>query len=45
MDVKYTEKGQKGKICADCQFFENTGGGMGKCFGHEVLAGRQLQYV
>jgi hypothetical protein len=38
MDVKYTPKGPKGKTCADCQFFENTEDGMGKCFGHEVLA-------
>jgi hypothetical protein len=38
MDVKYTEKGAKGKTCADCQFFEATGDGMGKCFGHEVIA-------
>jgi len=38
MDVKYVEKGPKGKACKDCQFFEDTGGGMGKCFGHEVLA-------
>ncbi len=38
MDVKYVTKGPKGKTCADCQVFESTGGGMGKCFGHEVLA-------
>jgi hypothetical protein len=38
MDVKYIEKAPKGKTCKDCQFFEATEGGMGKCFGHEVLA-------
>ena len=38
MDVKYTAKGPKGKTCADCKFFESSGDGMGKCFGHEVLA-------
>ena len=38
MDVKYVEKALKGKACKDCQHFEETGGGMGKCFGHEVLA-------
>jgi hypothetical protein len=38
MDIKYTEKGPKGKTCTECQFFEATDGGMGKCFGHEVLA-------
>ena len=38
MDVKYMVKGPKGKTCADCKVFENTGDGMGKCFGHEVLA-------
>jgi hypothetical protein len=38
VDVKYVEKALKGKACKDCKFFENTGGGMGKCFGHEVLA-------
>ncbi len=38
MDVKYVTKGPKGKTCADCGFFEKTDGGMGKCFGHEVLA-------
>jgi hypothetical protein len=38
MDVKYVVKGPKGKTCVDCQFFESTGDGMGKCFGHEVLA-------
>ena len=38
MDVKYTVKGEKGKTCADCKFYESTGGSTGKCFGHEVLA-------
>jgi hypothetical protein len=38
MDVKYVTKGPKGKTCADCKVFESTGDGMGKCFGHEVLA-------
>jgi hypothetical protein len=38
MDVKYVEKGRLGKTCSDCQFFEKTDEGMGKCFGHEVLA-------
>ena len=38
MDVKYVEKGRKGKTCADCQYLESTGAGMGKCFGHEVIA-------
>jgi hypothetical protein len=38
MDVKYVTKGLKGKTCADCRFYEAGGGGMGKCFGHEVLA-------
>jgi hypothetical protein len=38
MDVKYTVNGKKGQTCGDCQFFEATADGMGKCFGHEVLA-------
>jgi hypothetical protein len=38
MDVKYVTKGPKGKTCADCSVFEKTEAGMGKCFGHEVLA-------
>ena len=38
MDVKYVTKGPKDKTCADCSFFEKGEAGMGKCFGHEVLA-------
>ncbi|MFA5309999.1 MAG: hypothetical protein WC370_11045 [Dehalococcoidales bacterium] len=38
MDVKYVEKAPKGKACRDCKHFQDEGGGMGKCFGHEVLA-------
>lgn len=39
MDVKYREKGEKGKTCGDCSFFQPEGDKIGKCFGHEVLAG------
>ncbi len=38
MDVKYVEKGEPGKTCADCKHFQNEGDGIGKCFGHEVAA-------
>jgi hypothetical protein len=38
MDVKYVTKGEKGKTCADCGLFKDTGKGMGDCYGHQVLA-------
>jgi hypothetical protein len=38
MDVKYTDRGKKGKTCADCKHFQPEGDGLGKCFGHEVSA-------
>lgn len=38
MDIQYVTKGEQGKTCADCQVFESTSNGMGRCFGHEVLA-------
>ena len=44
MDVKYVEKGEKGKTCADCKHYEDEGEGMGKCFGHEVMAAGSCNY-
>ena len=44
MDVKYVEKGEKGKTCADCKHYEDEGDGMGKCFGHEVMAAGSCNY-
>jgi len=40
MEVKYVPKGEEGKTCADCKHFERDIDmqGMGKCFGHEVMA-------
>lgn len=38
MEVKYVEKGEPGKTCADCKNFRNKGDGKGDCYGHEVLA-------
>jgi hypothetical protein len=38
MDVKYVEKGEKGKTCADCKSFQDEGSSKGKCFGYEVAA-------
>jgi hypothetical protein len=38
MDVKYVTKGEKGKTCAECNYFKSTGNGMGDCYGHQVLA-------
>jgi len=38
MDVKYVIRGEKGKTCADCKFFQAEGDGKGKCFGHDVAA-------
>jgi len=38
MDVKYVAKGEKGMTCADCKHFQAGNGGMGKCFGHDVVA-------
>ncbi len=38
MDVKYVEKGEPGKTCADCGSFQDAGDGKGKCFGFDVLA-------
>ena len=38
MEIKYVEKGESGKTCADCSFYQDKGDGMGECFGHEVLA-------
>lgn len=39
-DVKYVPKGEPGKTCADCKFFEADKGNpaMGKCYGHDVMA-------
>ena len=39
MEIKFTEKGEPGKTCADCKHFTDEGDNMGKCFGHEVPAG------
>jgi len=44
MEVKYVEKGKKGKTCADCKHFEDQDDGMGKCFGHEVMAEGSCNY-
>jgi len=38
MEVRYVEKGETGKICADCKNFQDKGNGKGDCYGHEVLA-------
>ncbi len=34
---KYIEKGEKGRTCADCKYFEASDTDpIGKCFGYEV---------
>lgn len=38
MDVNYVEKGEPGKTCADCEFFQAGENSMGKCYGYDVLA-------
>jgi hypothetical protein len=40
MEIKYVQKGEKGKTCADCRNFEAelASQGVGRCFGKEVLA-------
>jgi len=38
MEIKYLEKGEPGKTCDDCSFYQDEGDGKGKCFGHDVLA-------
>jgi hypothetical protein len=40
MEVKYVEKGEKGKQCIDCKNFmeEKKSSGIGKCFGYAVKA-------
>ena len=38
MDVKYVEKGEPGKTCADCKQYQEKGDGKGECFGYEVSA-------
>ena len=38
MEVKYVEKGEPGKTCADCAAYNDKGDGKGDCYGHEVLA-------
>jgi len=38
MEIKYVEKAEPGRTCADCSFFQDEGDGKGKCFGHDVIA-------
>lgn len=38
MEVKYVEKGEPGKTCADCAMYKDKGNGTGGCYGHEVSA-------
>ena len=37
-DVKYVEKGEPGKTCADCKNYKDKDGKTGDCYGYEVLA-------
>ncbi len=38
-DFKYIEKGEKGRTCAECIYYEATTDAVGKCFGYEVHSG------
>ena len=44
MDVKYVEKGEPGKTCAECKQYQDEGNGKGKCSGHEVAAEGNCNY-
>jgi hypothetical protein len=46
MDVKYLQKGEKGKTCADCRNFEAEVKTQvfGKCFGNQVEASGSCNY-
>ena len=45
-DLKYVEKGEKGRTCAECKHFEEVSrnSGIGKCFGHDVKAEGSCNY-
>jgi len=44
MDVRYVEKGEPGRTCADCKQYQDKGDGKGECFGHEVSAQGSCNY-